>query len=41
VLLFIGFVLFGTVIGGWILRLVFGISNEALPPSTLGDTDTS
>ena len=34
--LFIGFVLFGTVIGGWILRLVFGISHDA--PSTLDDT---
>ena len=39
--LFIGFVLFGTVIGGWILRLVFGISNDALPPSSLRNTDSS
>ena len=39
--LFIGFVLFGTVIGGWILRLVFGISHEAPLPSSLSNTDSS
>lgn len=39
--LFIGFVLFGTVIGGWILRLVFGISHEALPPSSRSNTDSN
>ncbi len=39
--LFIGFVLFGTVIGGWILRLVFGISHEAPLPSSLRNTDSS
>ena len=39
--LFIGFVLFGTVIGGWILRLVFGISHESLPPSSRSNTDSN
>lgn len=39
--LFIGFVLFGTMIGGWILRLVLGISHEAPPPSSLSNTDSS
>ena len=39
--LFIGFVLFGTVIGGWILRLVFGISQETPPLSSPNDTDSN
>ena len=39
--LFIGFVLFGTVIGGWILRLVFGISHETPPLSSPNDADSN
>jgi hypothetical protein len=39
--LFIVFILIATMIGGWILRLVFGISNEAPPPSTLDDSDSN
>jgi len=39
--LFIGFILIGTFVGGWMLRLLFGISNKAPPPSALIDTDSN
>nr|WP_315486476.1 hypothetical protein [uncultured Undibacterium sp.] len=39
--LFIGFILIATIIGGWILRLMFGISDKAPPPSALSDTDSN
>ena len=39
--LFIAFILIGTVVGGWILRLLFKNSFNAPPPSTFGDADTS
>lgn len=37
--LFIGFILIATIIGGWILRLVFRISFNTPPPSSSGDAD--